>query len=143
MSATTTPFPEAVIFDAYGTLFDVHSAVAAAQQMSPGHGNTLSQLWRLKQIEPTRPRTLAAPAGSRYQPFRTITLDTLRFAAHKPGLTLTAAAQQRLMDESACLSARPDAMARLRQLRDVFPEDLASPWPCTVCLRPTRHSPGT
>jgi 2-haloacid dehalogenase len=69
MSATTTLSPKAVIFDAYGTLFDVHSVVAAAEQMFPGHGDALSQLWRHKQIEYTQLRTLADPAGARYQPF--------------------------------------------------------------------------
>ncbi|MGA7776727.1 MAG: haloacid dehalogenase type II [Paraburkholderia sp.] len=117
MSATTTHFPKAVIFDAYGTLFDVHSVVAAAEQMFPGHGDALSQLWRQKQIEYTQLRTLADPAGGRYQPFWNITLDALRFAAHKLGLTLNRAAEKRLMDEYACLSAFPDAVAVLRELR--------------------------
>jgi hypothetical protein len=45
MSATTTTlFPKAVIFDAYGTLFDVHSVVAAAEQMFPGEGGALAAL---------------------------------------------------------------------------------------------------
>jgi 2-haloacid dehalogenase len=122
MSATTTLpptfSPKAVIFDAYGTLFDVHSVVAAAEQMFPGHGNALSQLWRQKQIEYTQLRTLADPAGAHYQPFWNITLDALRFAAHKLGLTLNRAAEKRLMDEYACLSAFPDAVPALRQLHD-------------------------
>ncbi|MFM0205969.1 (S)-2-haloacid dehalogenase [Paraburkholderia sediminicola] len=122
MSATTTPFPKAVIFDAYGTLFDVHSVIAAAEQMFPGHGDALSQLWRQKQIEYTQLRTLAAPAsapGAHYRPFWDITLDALRFAARKLHLTLDRAAEKRLMDEYACLSAFPDAVPALRQLRDV------------------------
>ncbi|ANB73164.1 (S)-2-haloacid dehalogenase [Paraburkholderia phytofirmans] len=121
MSATTTPFPKAVIFDAYGTLFDVHSVIAAAEQMFPGHGNALSQLWRQKQIEYTQLRTLADPAGepgAHYRPFWDITLDALRFAAKKLHLTLGRAAEKRLMDEYACLSAFPDAVPALRQLRD-------------------------
>src|ERR1700761_28684 len=121
MSATTTPFPKAVIFDAYGTLFDVHSVIAAAEQMFPGHGDALSQLWRLKQIEYTQLRTLAARAdapGAHYRPFWDITLDALRFAAKKLQLTLGRTAEKRLMDEYACLSAFPDAVPALRQLRD-------------------------
>ena len=117
MSATTTLFPKAVIFDAYGTLFDVHSVVAAAEQMFPGHGDALSQLWRQKQIEYTQLRTLADPAGARYQPFWNITLDALRFSARKLGLTLNAAGEKRLMDEYACLSAFPDVLPALRQMR--------------------------
>jgi len=121
MSATTTLPPKAVIFDAYGTLFDVHSVIAAAEQMFPGHGDALSQLWRQKQIEYTQLRTLAAPAsapGTHYRPFWDITLDALRFAARKLHLTLDRAAEKRLMDEYACLSAFPDAVPALRQLRD-------------------------
>ncbi|OAJ59312.1 haloacid dehalogenase, type II [Paraburkholderia ginsengiterrae] len=121
MSATTTLFPKAVIFDAYGTLFDVHSVIAAAEQMFPGHGDALSQLWRQKQIEYTQLRTLADPAGApgtHYRPFWDITLDALRFAAKKLQLTLGRTAEKRLMDEYACLSAFPDAVPALRQLRD-------------------------
>jgi 2-haloacid dehalogenase len=118
MSATTTHFPKAVIFDAYGTLFDVHSVVAAAEQMFPGHGDALSQLWRQKQIEYTQLRTLSDASGAHYAPFWTITLDALRFSARKLGLTLNSAAEKRLMDEYACLSAFPDAVPALRQLRD-------------------------
>src|ERR1700679_3267750 len=118
MSATTTLSPKAVIFDVYGTLFDVHSVVAAAEQMFPGHGDALSQLWRHKQIENTQLRPLADPAGARYQPFWNITLDALRFAAHKLGLTLNRAAEKRLMDEYACLSAFPDAVPALRRLHE-------------------------
>jgi 2-haloacid dehalogenase len=119
MSATTTLFPKAVIFDAYGTLFDVHSVVAAAEQMFSGHGDALSLLWRQKQIEYTQLRTLSDVGGARYEPFWTITLDALRFAARKLGLTLNTAAEKRLMDEYACLSAFPDAVPVLRQLREL------------------------
>jgi 2-haloacid dehalogenase len=121
MSATTTPFPRAVIFDAYGTLFDVHSVIAAAEQLFPGHGEALSQLWRQKQIEYTQLRTLAArldAPGEHYRPFWDITLDALRYAAKRLQLTLGRAAEKRLMDEYACLSAFPDAVPVLRALRE-------------------------
>jgi 2-haloacid dehalogenase len=121
MSATTTLIPKAVIFDAYGTLFDVHSVVAAAEQLFPSHGDALSQLWRQKQIEYTQLRTLAAPAdapGAHYRPFWDITLDALRFSAKKLQLTLGPAAEKRLMDEYACLSAFPDAVPALRTLHE-------------------------
>jgi 2-haloacid dehalogenase len=121
MSATTTPSPRAVIFDAYGTLFDVHSVIAAAEQLFPGHGDALSQLWRQKQIEYTQLRTLAARTdapGEHYRPFWDITLDALRYAAKRLQLTLGRAAEKRLMDEYACLSAFPDAVPVLRALRE-------------------------
>jgi 2-haloacid dehalogenase len=121
MSATTTLLPKAVIFDAYGTLFDVHSVVAAAEQMFPGHGDALSQLWRQKQIEYTQLRTLSDPAGARYQPFWNITLDALRYAARRLGLDLNTSGEKRLMDEYACLSAYPDTVPALRRLREMRP----------------------
>src|SRR4051812_37098831 len=36
---------DALVFDAYGTLFDPHSITALADRLLPGHGNALSQLW--------------------------------------------------------------------------------------------------
>lgn len=121
MSATTTLSPVAILFDAYGTLFDVHAVMAAAEQMFPGHGERLSQLWRRKQIEYTQLRTLADPAGARYRPFRDITLDALRFSARALGLVLNSAAEKRLMDEYACLSTYPDTVPALRKLRALGP----------------------
>ncbi|VXB88279.1 2-haloalkanoic acid dehalogenase [Burkholderia sp. 8Y] len=119
-SSTPSLVPRAVIFDAYGTLFDVHSVIAAAEQLFPGNGQALSQLWRQKQIEYTQLRTLADPSGSHYTPFWDITIDALRHAAARLGLTdaLTAAAEKRLMDEYACLSAFPDTLPALRALRE-------------------------
>src|SRR5579864_2401789 len=94
-SLESSMLPRAVIFDAYGTLFDVHSVVAAAEQLFPGHGDALSKLWRRKQIEYTQLRTLADPAGAHYVPFWDITIDALRFAAKKLQLTLNRAAEKR------------------------------------------------
>ncbi|BAN22905.1 haloacid dehalogenase type II [Caballeronia insecticola] len=119
--------PRAVIFDAYGTLFDVHSVVAAAEQLFPGRGDALSKLWRRKQIEYTQLRTLADPAGAHYVPFWDITIDALRHAAARLKLAdaLSPAAAKRLMDEYACLSAFPDTVPALHALRDGFGLPLA------------------
>ncbi|MDR5787579.1 MULTISPECIES: haloacid dehalogenase type II [unclassified Caballeronia] len=119
-SRELSKLPRAVIFDAYGTLFDVHSVVAAAEQLFPGHGDALSKLWRRKQIEYTQLRTLADPSGAHYEPFWTVTIDALRHAAARLNLAdaLTSAAEKRLMDEYACLSAFPDTLPALRALRD-------------------------
>ncbi len=46
--------PRAVLFDAYGTLFDVYSVGLLAEQLFPGHGERLALLWRDKQIDYTR-----------------------------------------------------------------------------------------
>ncbi|WP_409018057.1 haloacid dehalogenase type II [Caballeronia sp. LZ035] len=135
LTATATPsslpdmprLPRAVIFDAYGTLFDVHSVVAAAEQLFPGRGVALSRLWRRKQIEYTQLRTLADPAGTHYEPFWKITVDALRHAAARLALAdaLTHAAEKRLLDEYACLSTFPDIVPALTALRDRFNLPLA------------------
>jgi 2-haloacid dehalogenase len=91
----------AVLFDAYGTLFDVHSVVQLAEEIFPGRGEALSQLWRDRQIEYTR---LVSMSG-RYRPFWDLTRAGLRFAAQRLGLALDAAAEQRLMNQYRQLSA--------------------------------------
>ena len=79
----------AVVFDAYGTLFDVYSIGALAESLYPGQGAALSVLWRDKQIEYTRLISLSDPnpQGSRhYQSFWDITRASLRYALARLGL---------------------------------------------------------
>ena len=64
---------KAWVFDAYGTLFDVHSVIAAAEEMFPGNGRSLSQLWRQKQLEYTWLRSLMG----RYADFSEVTRSAL------------------------------------------------------------------
>jgi 2-haloacid dehalogenase len=71
--------PRAVIFDAYGTLFDVYSIAALAEQLFPGHGRALSLLWRDKQIDYTRLVT-TSNHGAHYQDFWTLTQAALAYA---------------------------------------------------------------
>ncbi|MBY4898028.1 haloacid dehalogenase type II [Cupriavidus sp. AU9028] len=111
------PTLRAVVFDAYGTLFDVFSVTARAEQLFPGRGEALAQLWRERQIDYSRLCTLADPAGSRYRPFWEITVDALRYAAERLGLALTEAREAQLLKEYACLSAFPENLPALRRLR--------------------------
>lgn len=108
-----SPSLNAVAFDAYGTLFDVYSVGALAEQLFPGRGAELSRLWRLKQIEYTQLRTLAG----RYKPFWEVTQDALVFAARSLGLDLSEALRSRLMNQYACLAAFPENLAALRELK--------------------------
>jgi 2-haloacid dehalogenase len=96
--------PTAVLFDAYGTLFDVYSVGLLAEQLYPGHGDKLAQLWRDKQIEYTR---LVSMSG-RYQPFWQVTQAGLRFAAQKLALPLDQDNEDRLMNQYRHLSAFPE-----------------------------------
>lgn len=111
------PSIRAVLFDAYGTLFDVYSVAARAEQLFPGKGNALALLWRDRQIDYTRLRTMSAPAGKYYKPFWDVTVDALRYAAARLELDLTDACQAQLMKEYSCLSAFPENIAVLRQLK--------------------------
>ena len=74
--------PRAVLFDAYGTLFDVYSVALAAEQMFAGQGQALSLLWRDKQIEYTRLVT-TSNHGKHYQPFWQLTRSALVYAIKK------------------------------------------------------------
>ncbi|NOV26317.1 haloacid dehalogenase type II [Cupriavidus necator] len=107
----------AVVFDAYGTLFDVYSVTARAEQLFPGRGEALALLWRDRQIDYTRIRTMAAPDGARYKPFWAITVDALRYAAERLGLALDESGEAQLLKEYACLSAFPENLGALKRLR--------------------------
>ncbi|WP_119157217.1 haloacid dehalogenase type II [Caldimonas tepidiphila] len=109
----------AVLFDAYGTLFDVYSVGLLAEQLFPGKGEALAALWRDKQIEYTRLVTMAAPGGERYRPFWEITRDGLRYACKRLGLALGAEAESRLMNQYRALSAFPENREVLQALKDL------------------------
>src|SRR5512133_953790 len=100
--------PRAVLFDAYGTLFDVYSVGLLADQLFPGHGSALGLLWRDKQIEYTRLVT-GSGAGEHYQPFWELTRAALRYACKRLALPLSAADEDRLMNEYRHLSVFPEA----------------------------------
>ena len=106
--------PRAVLFDAYGTLFDVYSVGLLAEQLFPGFGERLSLLWRDKQIEYTR---LTSMSG-RYRPFWELTRAGLRFAALRLGLALDATIEDRLMNQYRHLSAFPENREVLQALKE-------------------------
>ena len=66
----------AALFDVFGTLLDVYSVTRRAEDLYPGQGSRLAFLWREKQIEYSRLRTLSG----RYVPFSQVTRDALIFA---------------------------------------------------------------
>ena len=84
-----------VVFDAYGTLFDVYSISSLAESLFPGQGQALSVLWRDKQIEYSRLISLSDPMnpmGSRhYQSFWDLTRLGLQDACQRLVLELTPA----------------------------------------------------
>ena len=109
--------PRAVLFDAFGTLFDVYSVSTLAEQLFPGHGERLSVLWRDKQIEYTRLASMSGAHGEHYRPFWEITRAGLRYAALRLGLALDAAAEDRLMNQYHHLSSFPENKPVLQALK--------------------------
>ena len=72
--------PVAFVFDAYGTLFDVHSVAALAEQLAPGNGAALSRLWRTKQLEYTWLQSLMATSRFPREDFAALTAHALDYA---------------------------------------------------------------
>jgi len=107
---------KAVLFDAYGTLFDVYSVGVLAEKLFPGHGQALGVLWRDKQIEYTRLVTTSND-GAHYQPFWDLTRAGLRYACKRLGLALTPASETLLMEQYRHLTAFPENIAVLQDLK--------------------------
>lgn len=104
---------KAVVFDAYGTLYDVQSVAAVTDTAFPGYGELISQIWRLKQLEYTWLRSLMG----RYEDFSVITRDSLSFTLKTLGLTFDAAIFERIMDKYVHLDLYPDAKQTLAALK--------------------------
>lgn len=84
--------PRAMVFDAYGTLFDVHSVATTCERLFSGQGARLSQLWRTKQLEYTWLRN----AMQRHADFNVVTQDALRVACETLALPYSQAALDEL-----------------------------------------------
>ena len=107
-NAPNMPQPQAVLFDAYGTLFDVYSVAQLAEKLFPGHGQALSVLWRDKQIEYTRLVTTSND-GAHYQPFWELTRAALVYALKKLAVQpFSAAHVDQLMNQYHHLTAYPE-----------------------------------
>jgi 2-haloacid dehalogenase len=99
-------------FDAYGTLFDVHAAIARHRAAAGPDAERLSEVWRTKQLEYAWTLTLAG----RYEDFWTLTERALDFAlARFPSVDRTL--RPKLLDAYRVLDAFPDAAAILHALK--------------------------
>ena len=103
--------PRALVFDAYGTLFDVHSVMDAARVITPDP-QALSLLWRQKQLEYTWLRSLMG----RYEDFWVVTGQALRYAIRRLGITATEAQVETLMEAYLTLLPFPEVPGALRAL---------------------------
>ncbi len=107
----------ALVFDAYGTLFNVHSVVETCEALFPGKGIALSQLWRTKQLEYSWLRSLMG----RYVDFNQVTQEGLQYACESLGLTYSQSALATLDNAYRTLALFDDTLPALAQLRHQQP----------------------
>jgi 2-haloacid dehalogenase len=112
MIASTTTL-RALVFDAYGTLFDVHSVATLCEELWPGKGDLITRTWRAKQLEYTWQCSLMR----RYQDFKRLTEAGLRYACAAAGAPLADDQALRLMEAYLHLSPFADVGESLAQLR--------------------------
>ncbi len=105
---------KAVVFDAYGTLYDIQSVAAVTEEAFPGYGEMITQIWRIKQLEYTWLRSLMR----RYADFSVVTRDLLAYTLRVLGLEYDRGAFERIMDKYLHLDLYPDALAALAAMRD-------------------------
>jgi 2-haloacid dehalogenase len=103
---------KALVFDAYGTLFDVHSVISTCNQLFPGQGPALSQMWRAKQLEYTWLRSLMG----RYKDFWKVTESALVFACKSLNLPCPPATRAQLMEAYLHLDPFPEVPRALGSL---------------------------
>ena len=109
---TKPPPLSGVVFDAYGTLFDIHGVQTHLEARFPGKGQAISTKWREKQIEYSRLRTMS----DRYVDFWQITGDALDYACEFAGAPLDADARTSLLGVYERLPPHPEVPAVLREL---------------------------
>ena len=104
---------KAVVFDAYGTLYDTQSVATVTEEAFPGYGEIITQIWRIKQLEYSWLRSLM----HRYEDFSVITRESLTYTLRLLGLTYDDAAFDRIMEKYLHLDLYPDASSSLAALR--------------------------
>jgi 2-haloacid dehalogenase len=105
---------KAVVFDAYGTLYDVQSVAEITEEAFPGYGEMITQIWRIKQLEYSWLRSLM----QRYRDFSVITRESLAYTLRVLGLQYDTATFERIMDKYLHLDLYPDALATLSAMKD-------------------------
>ena len=113
MSSLALKAVKHAVFDAYGTLFDVHSAASRHQQRLGEKAQAVSSLWRTKQLEYTWLRSLM----QRYVNFGQVTQDALDYALESHGIH-DGSLRQDLMNayqQLSCYPEVPDTLGKLRQ----------------------------
>jgi 2-haloacid dehalogenase len=101
---------EAVVFDAYGTLFDVYSVEEACNNAFPGYGKQISQVWRQKQLEYTWLRALMR----RYANFEEVNRDSLKYTLNHLKLKYDNSTVETLLNAYLSLEHYPEVAQALQ-----------------------------
>jgi 2-haloacid dehalogenase len=112
---------KALVFDAYGTLYDVHSVYAKTEELCPGKGDLITQIWRLKQLEYTWLQT----SLQEYRDFTFLTHASLEFALRVVGIEPSENITKPLFDKYLDLDPYPEAKDSLSKLKDLSGYKLA------------------
>lgn len=112
---------KALVFDAYGTLYDVQSVFTKTEELCPGKGDLVTQLWRLKQLEYTWLQT----ALGEYRDFAFLTQAALEFALRAAGIEPGDRITRPLLDKYLDLDPYPEAKDALGRLKTMGGRKLA------------------
>lgn len=113
---------KSVVFDAYGTLYDVQSVSSVIDETFPDHSDLITQVWRIKQLEYSWLRSLMGC----YEDFWNVTKESLTFTLQQLGLSYEPSLFDQIMDKYLNLDPFPDAKATLESIRTAQPAILSN-----------------
>ena len=105
---------KAVVFDAYGTLYDIQSVADVTEEAFPGYGEIITQVWRIKQLEYSWLRSLM----NRYEDFSVVTRDSLAYTLRTLGLSYEPSVFDAIIQKYLHLDLYGDALAALSALQN-------------------------
>ncbi|MEL7531879.1 MAG: haloacid dehalogenase type II [Bacteroidota bacterium] len=110
------PSIKAILFDAYGTLFDVRTLNQRLGQHFGDQAAAINTIWRRKQLEYTWLRALM----QEYQPFSTVTAEALSFACESLGISFSESVKRDLVQGYYQLQAYETVLSQLPGLAERF-----------------------
>ena len=108
------PFIQALVFDVYGTLFDVYSVKEKCRELYGDKGKEISNIWRQKQLQYSFLRQLMG----QYEPFSQITQDALKYTLTKLELPYEETKARILLEAYRNLQLHPETEEVLAQMQD-------------------------
>jgi 2-haloacid dehalogenase len=117
MAPPEKPDLKVLLFDAYGTLFDVDSLIAGCDQVFPGRGLEVCRLWRAKQLEYTQLLNMMG----RFEDFWQVTSKALVFSCRSLNLECPPEVRDRLLESYFQVDAFSDVAPALEVLSRHYP----------------------